>query len=875
MNKTDLACRVEERRKKLFDNPDWNGMDFLEVSEDQLSLCVHFFGSVPETVTARNVRIEGGRRIRDIHAIKVEIDRAHDPELDDCLRITLDKLGDFSTYRLCLVEKVPIDAPTEEGRGGQRGEAAYRPLSGLDPRYACLDFSFKVDCPSDLDCKAEAICPPEKREEPEINYLAKDYAGFRQLIFDRLALTLPDWRERHAPDIGVTLVEILAYVADYLSYYQDAVATEAYLDTARRRVSVRRHARLVDYRMHEGCNARAWVTVATTADLAPLKPGGFYFITGFADVKVSSGGVVREQDLQGVPRDRYEVFEPLPLEADQEILFHAAHSEIRFHTWGDEECCLPKGATRATLLDEVPATIRPEGESPTGSIAGMTEPAAPPATPTKQRVLNLQPGDVLIFEEALGPTTGNPADADPAHRHAVRLTKVTQSVDGLLGRLVFEIEWAPEDALPFSLCLSARLPSPDCRWIENVSIARGNVILVDHGRTVRKPLDPVGEKERVGECACEGSVIDDTAVPEPFRPTLEGAPLTFGEPLSSEGPASMLTARDPRRALPRVSLQEFIGVEASGPVWTSQYDLLASGDDDRHFVAEVDDDGRAQLRFGDGELGLQPAAGTRFEARYRVGNGPAGNVGSETINYLVRREDTLSAEAIKPRNPLPARGGAAPEPVAEVKLFAPHAFRNRRERAITAEDYADIAERDPRLQRAAAELRWTGSWYEARVAVDPVSSEEPTPAMIEKVECDLFRYRRMGHDLTVVPARYVPLVIELTVCVLPHYLRGHVEAALLNVFSNRVLPDGRLGFFHPDNLTFGDGIYLSRLVATAQAVPGVESAQVTRFERFAEDPNGEIENGVLTLGPLEIAQLDNDPSFPENGTLKLTMGGGR
>ena len=44
---------------------------------------------------------------------------------------------------------------------------------------------------------------------------------------------MPDWQERHVPDIGVALVELLAYVGDYLSYYQDAVATEAYLETAR------------------------------------------------------------------------------------------------------------------------------------------------------------------------------------------------------------------------------------------------------------------------------------------------------------------------------------------------------------------------------------------------------------------------------------------------------------------------------------------------------------------------------------------------------------------------------------------------------------------------------------------------------------------
>ena len=80
-------------------------------------------------------------------------------------------------------------------------------------------------------------------------------------MLDRLLVTMPEWRERHIPDIGITLVELMAYVADQLSYSLDAVTTEAYLSTARLRISVRRHARLVDYRMHEGCNARSWVCI--------------------------------------------------------------------------------------------------------------------------------------------------------------------------------------------------------------------------------------------------------------------------------------------------------------------------------------------------------------------------------------------------------------------------------------------------------------------------------------------------------------------------------------------------------------------------------------------------------------------------------------
>ena len=103
------------------------------------------------------------------------------------------------------------------------------------------------------------VCPPEIGARPDIDYLAKDYQGFRRLMLDRLSLLAPGWTERTPADLGIALVELLAYVADELSYRQDAVANEAYLGTARQRVSVRRHARLVDYFMHEGCNARAFV----------------------------------------------------------------------------------------------------------------------------------------------------------------------------------------------------------------------------------------------------------------------------------------------------------------------------------------------------------------------------------------------------------------------------------------------------------------------------------------------------------------------------------------------------------------------------------------------------------------------------------------
>lgn len=867
-----LTCGDERRRLDIHASKDWNGLDYVEVGEDQRTLTVYFLRKAPESVKPENIVIRGcGPGAREVRVVDVCLCRLADPERDDCLRITVDRPGDFSRYSLCLVELDERGCPTGE------------PLQGFDPRYACLPLNFKIGCPSDLDCKGERICPPEPREEPEINYLAKDYAGFRQLLLDRLALTMPDWRERHVPDLGIALVEVLAYVGDHLSYYQDAVATEAYLGTARRRISVRRHVRLVDYPMHEGCNARTWVFVNTDTDL-PLLLDDIACITGF-DSAPLPGQPLTGDDLRDVPGDQYEVFLPVVEQPGTSITLRQWHNEIQLYTWGDRECCLPRGATRATLLDawaqEAP---KPAGGTPAPSYRPPDPSCAPPpSAPPPPRRLVLQAGDLLLFEEVLGPKTGNPADADPAHRHVVRLTRVTPGVDALYdadqqGRPVLEVEWALEDALPFPLCLSAIGLAPDCKLLTVISVARGNLFLADHGRRVGEPLGSVPVVESAPRCKGEGRASDVADTAGPFNPTLKQGPLTFRQPLPAHAgqvAAARLLDQDPRQALPAVSLAA-APAPMDGTTWSAQRDLLDSGPDDLGFVVEVDDDGRGHLRFGDGELGSALLPGTAFTATYRVGNGPAGNLGAESLRYLVLGEK-LSGVRLTPSNPLPARGGTAPEPLAEVRLLAPSAFRAQLERAITADDYARLVERDfaGRVQRAAASLEWTGSWTEVRVVVDPLAAVADVDGLLAEIRRALHRYRRIGHDVVVRRAVTVPLDIELIACVLPPYLRGHVEADLRAVLGTGVLPDGRRGFFHPDNLTFGQGIALSRLVAAAQAVTGVESVRVAKLQRLHHPPNHEIENAVLPLGPLEIARLDNDPRFPGSGRLRLDLRGGR
>jgi hypothetical protein len=834
------VCREDRARRAAARAAGRNGIDDVEVDRERSELTVLFLARPPRPeggLGPRHFRVEGGRPGNQVTVVDVRVHQRREPGLDECVVLTLDRMGDGTCYTLRLVG-----------------------LEGVDPLYESRDFSFRIDCPDELDCRPEAACPPPTLDEPELDYLAKDYASLRRLLLDRLALVMPAWRERHVPDLGIALIELLAYVGDQLSYYQDAVATEAYLDTARQRTSVRRHARLVDYDLHDGCNARAWVHVRTSDDPKPPVPvEEVFFVAGLGE-DVLDDRILGPADLDRAGTQPV-VFEPLVPDGQTELRLRRAHNEIRLYTWGLRECCLPEGATAAVLVD---GTLAPPG-----------------------RALSLAAGDFLLFEEVVGPETGVRDDADPAHRQVVRLTKVEQAEDPVTGQLLLKVWWDQRDALRFPLCLSVIGPPPACALLEDVSVARGNVVLADHGR--RLPSEELGKVHtEPSRPTCLGleRPSDPAPLPAHFSPRLGRAPLTYSEPLPvAPGPASALAVRRPRRAIPWLRLT---GAEPAGGhdqphawPWCPRRHLLASGPEDRHVVAEPDDAGRARLRFGDGELGRRPAPGTAFTAVYRIGNGPDGNVGAGAITRIGLRTMTLSV-TLQPRNPLPAAGGQGPEPIAQAKLFAPHAFRRELRRAVTGDDYARLAERDPadpaernpEVQRAAGRLRWTGSWYEAQVAVD-ARGGPASDALLATILAALEPYRRIGHDLAVRRAREVPLDIELLVCVEPHHLWGHVRAALLDALGNRALPGGRRGLFHPDALSFGEAVHLSRVVATAQAVPGVESVSVTRFQRLFGGPAGELESGVLALHPLEAARLDNDSAFPENGRLALELGNKR
>ena len=825
-------CCDDNRRTLLLGNPDLNGIDYVEVLDDpsvpagqaQRTLFVTFVNPVTLPLGPGNMLIDGGERITGITVTSVTA--TEDPLT---LLVRVDQSGDFSTYtlRLAASAAAPSGAPP----------------AGIDPALAVAQFTFKAACDTDFDCGSGPACPPPPAAGPVLNYLAKDFPSINQLMLDRMSVTVPAWSERNPADVMVMLTEVLSYVADYLSYQQDAVATEAYLGTARLRVSVRRHARLVNYHMHDGCNARVWARVQVTADLAlPAHTPLLTAVAGLPAV-IAPGSA----NLAAAISAAATVFETMSAQQ-----LYADHGCMDFYTWDAVPCCLPSGATSATLSGAYP---------------------------------HLSAGDVLILAEIADPQLGIAQDADPARRWPVMLTAVDVGTDPLHAQPVTSICWAAPDALPFPLTVSRATPEGAS---QPIAVAYGNIVLADHGQSLpAEPLPPVPEPTPATVAAPGGDPCSPAAqvpVPARYNPQLASGPVTQAAPLLSTPPAVPPAGCPPQPLSAAAVFRQAVAdatpaitlAGSDGTVWTCRQDLLSSTPADTVFVAEVDDLGGTTLRFGDGSThGAVPRAGFSYSASCRVGNGSAGNIAAGSFGHIVAADPGLSGVA----NPLPASGGTDPESSEHVRMIAPVAYRTQA-RAVTAADYAAMAEQypepdNPEVAQAVATFRWTGSWHTVFVTVQRAGGLEVDDQFAACVQAFLDQYRMAGQDVVVQGPVYVPLELDMTVFVDAGHFAADVEQAVRAVFTSGPQPNGQPGVFAPANFSFGQTVYDSPFLAAAQAIDGVDYAEITGFGRWGDTSQTALQAGELQLGRLELPRLDNDPSLPDRGVFVLTMCGGK
>lgn len=731
------------------------------------------------------------------------------------LALRVEPVGDYSTYTLELVWD------------GSR----------IDPFFAAIGFRFRPGCFTN-DC-APALDGPPRAPGPRIDYLARDYDTFRHTLMVAMAERVPGWRSTSEADLDQVLIDLFAAAADELADHQDRVMAEAYLATARKRVTLARQARLMDYHVHEGNQASTWLALEVVAGQPPFSLDDQDVVAWTGTDPAGDDAVFfasRERFLAPAERQR---FDPLV-------------NRLRLHTWRHARPALRAGSTGADLVPDVPGAGQAEADALRDLVRGG--------------VLRQ-----LLVAEQLNPLTGLEAGRSRAKRQLLRLRPGDDAAetlhDPVTGTWLVRLRWHEEDRLRFDYSFTTF-----CGGVptENVSMFFGNLVPVHEGRPMavdfHEPgaLLPTDQPDHQHRHYQRLQRRDDP--PGGALAELPEGPLAYlPTPLGGEV-AAHSTLR----------VHVVAGIETQP--WTEVESLVHSDDSvsfGRAFMVETDEHRRSILRFGNGTHGQRLPAGAVVQALYQVGGGHPGNIGADQLVNLAPLAGGLGGAFTGGWNPFDVTDGRDPETPQRIRRNAPEAWRARQLRAVTLADYVRRAEEVPGVSRAVARYAWTGSWRTVRVVVDPEGTTTLDDALRADVAAHLEAVRLIGEDLELRAPRYVPIELRLVVCARPDQWREDLRFVLEQEFSDGYTADGRLGFFHADAWTFGQALHRSAIAGRMHQVAGVAHGVSITMKRFDAPTPGLPGTEVLEMGFDEVVLCANDPDHLERGLVRIEVQGGR
>jgi hypothetical protein len=732
----------------------------------------------------------------------------------------------------------------------------------------------------------------EEEEKITVDYMAKDYASFRNALLDLIPRKIPQWKDRSEVDMGIMLIELFSYIADELSYFQDRVANEAFLRTARARSSVSNHLSLIDYRIQNGLSANAFIKVEVKKEAktekkgpkekkekAPKKEARSAIIPAGFQVSTSP-----ERGRGGRESAGIVIFETFQ---DQlvDVRYNRIHvREINNNNNNNNNNFSSIANPSAILQGRFPELKKGQYillfEEAVIAGAAFTDKAAAAAKPTAAATQE-ETAAVEEEEEEEG------EEEDLSTRLIVRPAIVKLAEDSKI------ISYEGDENNNTLITWEKGNEYPKAAYGRNAKnvVCCANIIKASHGRTIRSEILKQKDQEV-----------------SKFLFTLKEGPLAFISDAYSRSSSSSL-----------MESHSTLKVWVDGELWEETDSLLKCGPLDQKFSISIDENGYATVLFGDGKFGLKPENDILIEAEYRVGNGSVGNVGKDTLVRfnLPQNQSALVEQAIESvTNPLPATGGIDIESMDDAKIAGPKSLKSL-QRAVTLKDYEDLVKREfqNEITNARARFVYTGSWDTIFVSVDLKGEDRKNSSAIvdgsdlfDRIRKYLERIKMIGYEVQIEEAKYVPIEICITVYLQKYLDSQTVRDRIRNSLTNADnIVDGTKGLFHPDNFTFGDPVYASKIYEVLKKTPEVKYGIITTFMRrrsnsetvnskdVAESssssssssplphPSSKInvdyirdtetkrnlELGYIPINEDEIITIDSDPSHPENGILSL------
>lgn len=282
--------------------------------------------------------------------------------------------------------------------------------------------------------------------------------------------------------------------------------------------------------------------------------------------------------------------------------------------------------------------------------------------------------------------------------------------------------------------------------------------------------------------------------------------------------------------------------------WTQVSRIIDADAADRVFTVYVDENGTSIIRTGDGVTGRIPSTGAAVYATYRHGKGVAGNVAAESIRALVSGGD-LASKITSVRNAAAASGGANAETLQSMRLNIPRSLRAL-DRAVTLQDFADIAIQVPGVAKAAASAVLNTNVTLSIVGFD---YSGPDAALIAATQTYINDRKMIGTTVTIVAPTYKLVNITAAIVVSPLYVRASVKTEVEKALAN---------YYSFTTVDFGFVSKLSDVFAAIMSVEGVATCSVSLH--YLQGASATLEQNITLL----------NSEFPKVGTLTISATGG-
>lgn len=842
----------------------WQGIEYLSFQQGDPH---HLPNPLPTIVTVHLARpasgilvnhvvVEGGESLTDL-ANTVSVSNG-----SELITVSFPGRGDYSPYSIRLLS------------GGN---------DPLHPFFDSASFSFYIDCPAG-DCRPLTVLPEKpSRPRPAVDLATKDYRGFVQMLGDWVAGSNPAVTDLSPASFERMLLELLAHHADHLSYYQDRVFNEAFVATARERHALRQHGVLLGYRLDDGEAARTVLSFAVgqsgvlpagvAVELAGA-PGetALVYVTE-TQMRLDPGhnaGMMQPAAWPGaasaeIPVGATEVLllgHGLGLAAGQRLAFSFARAtqlvtltgvdELSLAGWSalptDPPTVTPANVTRIRWLEPLTAALAPWRGKLT--ISGNLVDAVHGA-PRRAVVSHNPPSGMIAIELSRRNTIVAPrllADGSLTwHLRALALPEAP---------IVFERGSNGTSVPALTVTVAGELWSREAHLWASRSYDHHYVAESDqtgqlwlqfgddvHGRAIPISVAAAGGDGKV-RAAMNGRVA--AVLVKLGEKVVAGQPVMTLEAMTTE----------------HVHTASVAGTVSAIDV--AEGDQVTTG----KIIVEIEGYYRDPYTY---------KALVDIDLAYRLGATGAGNCAGETLNRVMPAEagsplrDALNGLGVTSvTNVIPGSGGRAPESEDKARFAIPDSLHHGAlQRAVTLADYAEAAAMVPGVERAAARAL-DGVFNTVLILVDPKGQGDLDPALAAAVYDHIDRLRMAGREHIVRAPDYVPLRVELAICVEPGQLRHAVRDLVLAAL--RPGDSDRPGWFHPDRLEFGKDLILGDLLAFVQAIPGVRSVKAFAF-RALRNPSAVQVVDRIVVAPTEVARLDGDDNRPENGVLKVSVVG--